>query len=80
MKLLSDYPHIVSEAAENHRPSIISNYLLNLVKKFNDNYKKYSIIKSEDKLKDTRLGLVVATSYIIKDGLRLLFIDSPKEM
>ena len=80
VKLLSDYPHIVSEAAENHRPSIISNYLLNLVKKFNDNYKKYSIIKSEDKLKDTRLSLVVATSYIIKDGLRLLFIDSPKEM
>ena len=80
VKLLGDYPRIVSGAAENHRPSIISNYLLNLVKRFNDNYKKYSIIKSEDKLKATRLSLAVATSYIIKDGLRLLFIDSPKEM
>jgi len=80
IKLLGDYPHIISGAAENYSPSIISNYLLDLVKKFNNNYNKYSIIKSEDKLKDTRLSLAVATSYILKDGLRLLFIDSPKEM
>ena len=80
IKILNQYPDIIKEAARNYKPSLISNYLLNLVKKFNDNYQKYPIIKSESKLRDTRLSLALATSYIIKDGLRLLFINSPKEM
>ncbi|MBS3145716.1 arginine--tRNA ligase [Candidatus Woesearchaeota archaeon] len=80
IKILGSYPNVVREAAENYKPSLIANYLLLLVKKFNDNYRKYSILKSKTKLKESRLSLALATHYILKDGLRLLFIGTPEEM
>jgi len=75
---LSGFRDVVKRAAEEYKPYLIANYLLELSRQFNEFYHKIPILQS--KQKQDRLALITVTKQVISNGLNLLAIDSPKEM
>ncbi len=81
IKLLHDYPKIISEAADDYNPGHIANYVYELAKEYNQFYHECPILKAEnDNEKNFRLKLSEQTSEIIKSSLALLGIDVPERM
>ena len=80
VKELSRYPGIVEKAGREYKPNLIANYLLDLVKKFNEFYSKNSVLRTDKNLKQVRLGLVFSVRQVLRNGLGLLGIDAPDVM
>ncbi|BAG83265.1 arginine--tRNA ligase [Candidatus Azobacteroides pseudotrichonymphae] len=81
IQLLSDFPTIVQEAADNFDPSIIANYTFCIAKEYNQFYHNYSILKEENEdIQKFRLILSYNTSKIIKMSFKLLGINVPERM
>lgn len=79
VKALYSFPDKVMEAYKKYEPSVIAKYLIDLSQKFNKYYAKAKILE-DDNEKDSRLALVYSVSVVIKEGLRLLGIQSPDNM
>lgn len=76
IKLLYEYPEIVTLAAENLSPAQIANYIYDLAKEFNQFYHEYPILKEEIvNFRNFRLGLSRFIGDTIKSSLHLLGID-----
>ena len=75
VKQLELFPSIIQNAATNHNPGIIANYLYDLVRIFNSFYQSLPILKSAliDK-KNFRVDLCRSVGYTIKNALGLLGI------
>lgn len=81
VQLLSDFPNIVKDAAENFSPAVIANYIYDLVKEYNQFYHDYSILREENQeLKAFRIILSANIGKVIKTGFSLLGIDVPERM
>jgi len=77
-KHLVKFPEIVSFAAINYSPNLLCNYLFELAQKFNTFYNKHKVIGSQKE--EYRLLLTKATGQVLKNGLNLLGIETPKRM
>ncbi len=78
---LSDYANIVNQAGEEYNPSIIANYIYDLVKEYNQFYHDYSILREENEdIKTFRIALSVNIGKIVKSGMGLLGIEVPDRM
>jgi len=81
IKKLATFPIIVNEACEGYNPHIITNYLFDVASSFNQFYRDCPVLPEKyNKLRIARLALVDATRIILRNGLDLLGIVSPKEM
>ncbi len=81
LKLVYDFPMVVSDAAESYSPALIANYCYELVKEYNQFYHGHSIIKEEDALKrDFRLILSGFVGKVVQNGMDLLGIEMPDRM
>ncbi|UOQ92484.1 arginine--tRNA ligase [Halobacillus shinanisalinarum] len=78
VKQLRHFPDIVEKAYTEYDPSKVARYLLDAAKTFNKYYAGTRILQ-EDQL-DARLTLVHGFSLVIKEGLRLLGIQTPNKM
>ncbi|MDD5253722.1 MAG: arginine--tRNA ligase [Candidatus Nanoarchaeia archaeon] len=76
IRQISNYPEIIRKAAEEYKPSLIATYLFELCQKLNTYYVKYPILKTDKDVKNARLNLILASSYLIKNGLNLLGIEA----
>jgi arginyl-tRNA synthetase len=79
VKLLESFPVVVETAFERYEPSHISKYVLDLAQAFNKYYGNVRILE-ENEQQQSRLALVYAVTIVLKEGLRLLGIESPDEM
>jgi arginyl-tRNA synthetase len=78
---LARFPDVFVDAAENLKPSAISDYLNMLADKFNRFYTKMPVIKAETpQLGAARLALVDSARIVLRNGLRLLGIEAPERM
>ncbi|MBU1201024.1 MAG: arginine--tRNA ligase [Nanoarchaeota archaeon] len=77
---LAEYPVVVSQAANNYKPSLVARHILELSQTFNEFYHKSPILKAEGNLRGTRIALILAIKQVLKNGLGLLGIDAPLEM
>ncbi len=78
---LANYPTIVKNAAQEHSPALIANYVYELAKLYNKFYHEEPILKSEDThVKHFRLSLSAATAAVLKKGMGLLGIQVPERM
>ncbi len=77
---LSLFPEITQKAATELKPSLISYYLLDLAKSFNEFYHQCPCIQTEKELAQVRQTLVAVSRQTLKNGLNLLGIESPEEM
>ena len=80
LKLIHDYPKIISEAADGYNPGHIANYVYELAKEYNQFYHECQILKAEKEEKNFRLMLSEKTSEVIKSSLALLGIEVPERM
>jgi arginyl-tRNA synthetase len=81
LKLVHDFPSVVKSAGEAFNPSLIANYVYDLVKEYNQFYHDYSILKEEnERLRDFRLVLSNTVAGIVKRGMELLGIEMPERM
>ncbi|MDE7386796.1 MAG: arginine--tRNA ligase [Muribaculaceae bacterium] len=81
IQTLADFPQTVAEAGRTYSPSLIANYVYDLVKQYNQFYHDYSILKEEDPaVRSLRLTLCDATARVIRTGMALLGINVPERM
>ena len=75
IKQIDLFPSVIKSAANSHNPSLIANYIYDLVKSFNSFYQSLPILKSafEDK-KTFRVELSKLVGITIKNGFSLLGI------
>jgi arginyl-tRNA synthetase len=79
--LLEQYPDVVQQAAQEHNPSAIANYVYAAAKTFNSFYTVHSVLRAEnDEKKQLRLQICQLTATIIKSGMQLLGIRVPERM
>lgn len=78
---LSQLPNVISKAGENFSPSVVANFIYDLVKYYNTFYQNCPILKLEDELtKDFRLTLSHQVKKTIKYCMALLGVEMPKKM
>jgi len=75
------YPSIIEQAAAEHNPSVIANYIFHLAKTFNSFYAELSVANAEtEEKKQLRLKIALFTANILKSGMNLLGIAVPERM
>ena len=78
---LAEFPTVVKDAGVTYTPSVIANYVYDLVKEFNQFYHDYSILREENEaVKRFRLVLSANVAKIIRLGMGLLGIEVPERM
>jgi arginyl-tRNA synthetase len=81
IKIIYQYPAVVTEAAKNLSPALIANYVYELAKAFNHFYHDHVIVDENAKdISIFRLKLSDLTSAVIKQSMKLLGIEVPERM
>ena len=81
IQLLADFSSVVKQAGNEYSPSVIANYVYELVKEYNQFYHDFSILKEENKdLQNFRLVLSKNIGEVIKTSLSLLGIETTDKM
>lgn len=81
LKQIEIYPEVVQQAAAQHSPAIIANYVYDLVKVFNSFYQNVSILGADsDKEKHFRVQMADKVASVIKSAFALLGIEVPERM
>jgi arginyl-tRNA synthetase len=79
--LLTQFPTVITDAANGYSPAIIANYVYELAKTYNKFYHEKSILQAENEvLKQFRLELSASSAKVISKGMALLGIDVPERM
>jgi arginyl-tRNA synthetase len=81
IKTLQQFPKIIEEAAKALNPSLLANYIYELVKEYNQFYHDFSILKEpNEELVKFRLQLSDLSGQVIKNAMDLLGIGVPERM
>ncbi len=81
IRLVHEFPAIVSESGNTYNPSLIANFIYDLVREYNQFYHEYSILKEENPdVRDLRLVLSRIVSDVARNGMELLGIEMPERM
>jgi arginyl-tRNA synthetase len=81
IKLLADFPAIVTDAGAGYSPALIAGYVYELAKTFNGYYHNNQIVREESAdVRLMRLKLCTAIAAVIKRGMSLLGIEVPERM
>lgn len=81
VQMIADFQTVVKQAGEDYSPSIIANYIYDLVKEYNQFYHDYSILREENmNVKVFRLALSVNLAKVVRLGMELLGIEVPNRM
>lgn len=81
LKTLGNFPALIEQAATNYSPSMVANYVYDLVKEYNKFYQDISILKEEDEPKKVfRLKLSKEVAKVISNGMSILGIEVPNRM
>jgi len=81
IKLISNYPNVITSAANNYNPSEVSNAVYELAKTFNKFYHEHTILGEQDnKTRSFRITLSNMVGETIKHGFNLLGIQVPDRM
>ena len=79
--LLEQFPDVVQQAAAEHNPSAIANYVYSVAKTYNSFYTAHSVLKAEsEEKKGLRLQLCQLAATVIREGMQLLGIRVPERM
>ena len=77
---LLNFENIILKLKDNLEPQLLSNYLYDLATEFHKYYAHNRIISDSEELTKARLVLIKAVKIVIKNGLKILGISSPKSM
>jgi len=77
---LLEFPGAVVRAAEAYKPSVLADYLFQTAQLYSSFYQTSPILKSEDSVKFARLRLCALFGEVLKTGLNLLGIETPRHI
>ncbi len=77
---LMNFHHVVQQATEQYKPSVLTGYLYDLSRAYNSFYAECPVGSSPEPLRSSRLMLSRATGNVLKKGLELLGIEAPERM
>jgi len=81
IKTVYEFTNVVSIAAKTYSPALISNYVYEIAKEFNQFYHDFPILKAENEdEKNFRINLAKMVGTTIKNAMQLLGIDVPEKM
>lgn len=80
IKELAKFTDVIKEAANKYEPSYIARYAVDIAQAFNKFYHDNPILVEDEKIRNARLGVVIAIKYIIQNVLSLLGIEAPEQM
>lgn len=81
LKLVHDFPEIITEAAKKYNPALIANFAYELAKEYNQFYHDHPILKEDNtELRSIRLNLSQIIGSLIKQSMKLLGIEVPERM
>jgi arginyl-tRNA synthetase len=80
LKWLELYPQTIQNAAEQHSPALVANYVYELVKRFNSYYQKVVILSDNEYIRQFRVRMASQVGYVIQSGMGILGIECPKQM
>ena len=81
LKLISEFPQEVANAAKSRKPNHITDYIISLVKVFHSYYNACRVYNPENlELTNQRLGLIHATMITLKNALDLVGVTAPEKM
>jgi arginyl-tRNA synthetase len=79
--LISRFPRVVQQAANEYRPLVMANYAYDLANAFHSFYHAVPVLQAESAaIRDARLWLVAAIRQTLGNALRLLDIAAPDVM
>lgn len=81
LKKLLAFEESIEQSLEHYKPNTLCSYLFELAQAFSHFYNNLRILDAEKaEERSTRLALVQATSYVLKNGLEILGIEVPERM
>jgi arginyl-tRNA synthetase len=80
MLKLSDYPDMLTHAAQGFAPHDVAFYLRELAACYHSYYDAERILVDDEALKRSRLALVAATAQVLSNGLAVLGVSAPSKM
>lgn len=81
IQMVADFAAVVKQAGTDYSPSIIANYIYDLVKEYNQFYHDYSILREENEaVKVFRIVLSANVAKVVRLGMALLGIEVPDRM
>ena len=80
MGTLGRYPAVIHNAAIQHGPHILTNYLRDLATDFHGYYNSHPFLVEESALRNARLTLILATRQVLANGLKLIGVSAPERM
>lgn len=80
MVKIGRYPEVVVNAAKNHEPHTVANYLYDLAGDFHTWYNSEKTLVDDEAVRNGRLALAAAARQVIANGLDLLGVSAPEEM
>ena len=80
MTTLSKFSELVENAALNHEPHQLANYLRELANDLHTYYNAHQFIVEDEAVRNARLALIKATKQVLQNGLGLLGVSAPDKM
>jgi arginyl-tRNA synthetase len=77
---LMNFHHVVQQATEQYRPSVLTSYLYDLGRVYNSFYAECPVGSAAEPVRSFRLNLSQATASVLKKGMSLLGIEAPEKM
>ena len=78
LRTLIKFPEIIETAIKSYSPNLLCNYLYDLASEYNGFYNSDKIIGGKNE--DFRLALTFGVGQVLKNGLRILGIQTPERM
>lgn len=81
IQMMAEFASVVKQAGDDYSPSVIANYVYDLVKEYNQFYHDFSILRESDEaLRVFRIALSANVAKIVRLGMELLGIEVPARM
>ncbi len=80
IKQLIKFPEILEDTAKDYRIQRIPQYAINLATSFHQFYRDCKVLTEDKKLRNARLGLILAVEVVLKNSLELMGISAPEKM
>lgn len=80
IKQLIRFPEIIEGCAKDYQVHRMTHYVLDLASAFHAFYDNCSIMGAEDKLRNARITLLLATKTVLENALKIMGISAPKRM
>jgi len=80
LAVLARYPEVIATAAEHREPYFVTHYLRELATSFHAYYNACQFLVEDEKLRQARLALAMATKQVVANGLGLLGVSTPESM